>query len=371
MRIAFLGTRGVPARYGGFETAAEEIGTRLVTKGHEVVVYCRNPGQTKTTHLGMRLVNLPALKQRSLETLSHTGLSVIHSLLHVPDVAILFNAANAPYIPVLKARGIPTAVHVDGLEWKRAKWSGAGARYFRWAEGVAARQADALIADARGIADHIERAHGRRSTFIPYGAPIVGSADHRLRELDLSCRSYHLAVARFEPENNVEAIVGGYRASRAARPLVVVGGAPYADGYVERVRSAAEADRRIRFLGPLWDQELLDQLYANCLSYLHGHSVGGTNPSLLRAMGASAPVTVFDVEFNREVTGGHARFFSTPAEVRAAVEADERAPDIAVARGEAGQRRAASAYTWDDVSTRYERLASSLLDPAHDSHPGL
>lgn len=367
MRIAFLGTRGVPARYGGFETAAEEIGHRLVARGHEVIVYCRNPGQTRRTHLGMRLINLPAVKQKSLETLSHTGLSVGHALIRPPDVAVLFNAANAPYIGFLKARGIPTAVHLDGLEWKRAKWSGAGAHYFRWAESVAARHADALISDARGIADHIQSAHGRSSTFIPYGAPIIGSANYRLAELNLSTGSYHLAVARFEPENNVEAIVEGYRSSCASRPLVVVGGAPYGDDYVRRVHAAAKDDPRIRFLGPLWDQELLDQLYANCFSFLHGHSVGGTNPSLLRAMGASAPVTAFDVSFNREVTGGHARFFVTDGGVRISVEADEQDPALAAARGADGQSRARRDYTWDGVCLEYEHLALAMLSGRRSS----
>ena len=179
MRIALLGTRGVPARYGGFETAAEEIGRRLVERGHDVVVYCRNPGQTQTEYLGMRLVNLPAVRHRAAETLSHTSLSVGHAIAREhPDVAIVFNAANAPFLPALRAARIPVAVHVDGLEWKRAKWGVRASGYYRWAEARSARWADAVIADAQGIADHLRDAHGIHARYIPYGAPIVAPGRH-------------------------------------------------------------------------------------------------------------------------------------------------------------------------------------------------
>ena len=161
LSIAMVGTRGVPARYGGFETAVEEIGRRLADGGHRVVVYCRTvPGAGEpppAEHLGMELVHLPAARRRSLETLSHTALSVRHLLSHRTDAAILFNAANAPLLPALRAARIPVATHVDGLEWKRAKWGGTGRRYYRAAEALAVRWSDVLIADAQGIADYYRR----------------------------------------------------------------------------------------------------------------------------------------------------------------------------------------------------------------------
>lgn len=349
------GTRGVPAQYGGFETAVEEIGSRLAAEGHRVTVYCRNPGQTIDHHLGMELVNLPALRRRSLETLSHSGLSVAHAVRLNPDAAVLFNAGNAPYIPLLKGRGIPTAVHVDGLEWKRAKWQGAGARYYRWAERYAARSGVALIADAQGIADHLWETYQVRSHVIAYGAPIIDPGSHRLVELGLSPAGYHLVVARLEPENHVDVIVRGYAQASSVHPLVVVGSAPYGDEHIAEIRRAAE-DSDTRFIGAVWDQELLNQLYANSLSYLHGHSVGGTNPSLLRALGCAAPVTAFDVNFNREVTAGHARFFSDAESVRGQIAADDADPDGARKRGRLGQEHAAATYRWDDVAERYLRM---------------
>ena len=160
MKIGLIGTRGVPARYGGFETCVEEVGRRLVDRGHEVTVFCRTPvgadngPERLNEYLGMRLVHLPTVRKRSLETLSHTALSVFHSSLSDVEAAVVFNAANSPLLPVLRARGIPVATHVDGLEWRRAKWGPVGQRYYRMAEALAVRWSHELIADARGIADY-------------------------------------------------------------------------------------------------------------------------------------------------------------------------------------------------------------------------
>src|SRR3954447_17284965 len=339
MKVALVGTRGVPARYGGFETAVEEVGRRLAERGHEVVVYCRPaPGSTEpppVEHLGMRLVHLPAARKRSLETLTHTTLSVGHLLAHRVDAAIVFNAANAPLLPALRAARLPVATHVDGLEWKRAKWGGTGRRYYRIAESLAVRWSDALIADAQGIADYYRTEFDADTELIAYGAPLLDVGSDRLGELGLGPRGYHLVVARFEPENHVDVIVEGYAASAAELPLVVVGSAPYADEYTGRVRGLA--DDRVRFLGGMYDQELLDQLYANSATYLHGHSVGGTNPSLLRALGAGAPTIAFDVGFNREVLEGTGTYFTAAADVAARVEEAESDPEGTGRRGRAAR----------------------------------
>ncbi|MBC3761669.1 DUF1972 domain-containing protein [Quadrisphaera oryzae] len=359
-----VGTRGVPAHYGGFETCVEEVGARLAERGHDVVVYCRrasddDAGERLPEHRGMRLVHLPAMRSRTLETLSHTGGSVAHLVRHPTDVAIVFNAANAPYLPVVRARGIPVATHVDGLEWKRAKWGPTGQRYYRQAEALAVRFSDALIADAVGIQDYYTERFGKETTLITYGAPHVeGDGDPaRLAELGLEPGGYHLVVARFEPENHVDVVVEGYSASTARKPLVVVGSAPYSDAYTARVRSLA--DDRVQFLGGVWDQDLLDQLYAGAHTYLHGHSVGGTNPSLLRAIGARTAVSAFDVSFNREVLEDAGRYWSSASDVRAVVEASEDDAEGTRARAAASGERAAL-YDWDVVADGYEALCLRL-----------
>ena len=358
-----LGTRGVPASYGGFETAVEEIGKRLVQRGHEVTVYCRNPGQTATEYLGMELVNLPAVRHRMAETLSHTGLSAAHAMTkNRPDVAFLLNAGNAPFLPMLKAARIPTAIHLDGLESRREKWRGAGAKYYRWAEKVAVKGGDAVIADSQAIADHVRRQYGRECVVIAYGADVIDPPADRLSELGLTSGEYILIVARLEPENHVLDAVVGFRRSKLDQPLVVVGSAPYAQWYIDKVHEAAQRDPRIRFTGGIYDAPLLDQLYAHARAYIHGHSVGGTNPSLLRAMGAGAPVLGYDVEFNREVTAGQGYFWPDAETLTGVLDAiasggeDERLKELSIA----GQQRIRDAYQWDDVTTAYEQLAERL-----------
>ena len=364
MRIAMIGTRGVPARYGGFETAVEEIGARLAAAGHEVVVFCRpvESGTELASFKGMSLVHLPIIRKRALETLAHTALSVVNPSLRGVDAAIVFNAANSPLLPVVRARRIPVATHVDGLEWRRSKWGRWGRRYYRLAESLAVRWSDEIIADAQGIADYYRDEFGAPSRLIAYGAPDIGDVgSHRLAELGVSKGGYHLVVARFEPENHVLEIVQGYATSSAELPLLVVGSAPYSDAYTAAIRQAA--DDRVRLLGGVWDQDLLDQLYANAASYLHGHSVGGTNPSLLRAAGAGAPVIAFDSVFNREVVGDDARYFADPAAVRAEVEwAEENLAEFRQVGASA--RVAARRYDWDQVATEYERLCADLADPS-------
>ena len=363
LRIAMLGTRGVPAAYGGFETAIEEIGQRLVEQGHAVTVYGRSTGKdAPTEHLGMRLVNLPALHSKSLETLSHTALSAAHfttSRRH--DVAFVFNAANAPFVPLIRARGTAVAVHVDGLEWKRDKWGKWGRRYYRMAEQFAVREADALIADAQGIADYYDDEFGIPTELISYGTRILqNTPTDAIEQLGLVPGSFHLVVARFEPENHVDVIVEGYHRSKATMPLVVVGSAPYAAAYTDSIGAVAQRDPRIRLLGGVWDQRLLDQLYAHAASYLHGHSVGGTNPSLLRAMGAGTAIVGWDVVFNREVAGTAGSYFSSPAELAHAVEEVERYPFRFRDIGEYMQERARKRYNWDAVTEAYGGLAAKL-----------
>ena len=359
-----MGTRGVPASYGGFETAVEEIGKRLAAHGHDVTVYCRNPGQTLTEFEGMQLVNLPALRHRMTETLSHTGLSAARAIIKdKPDVALVLNAGNAPLLKPLKAAGIPVAVHLDGLESKRGKWRGAGSRYYRWAEKVAVNQGDEVIADAQAIGDHVRAAYGRTCTVIPYGADVIDPGSDRLAELDVIRRDYHLIVARLEPENHVLEAVHGYTISEETRPLLVVGSAPYSQWYVDRVHAVAAESNSVRMVGAIYDRELLDQLYANARSYIHGHSVGGTNPSLLRAMGAGAPVLAFDCEFNREVTANRAFFWSDADSLATVLDeiAEGEAEEQLAEFSQAGRQRIAEQYRWDAVADDYEAMLVRLM----------
>lgn len=358
-----VGTRGVPAHYGGFETAVEEVGRRLVERGHDVVVYCRSGEAPSSSHLGMERVVLPALRRKSLETLSHTLVSALDSLRRPKfDVVFLFNSANSPFVPILRRRRTPIAVHVDGLESRRSKWGRIGRRYYRVAETLSVRWADALIADAASIGTYYSDEFGASTELIAYGAPLLEGLDAcGLDELDIESGRFHLVVARFEPENHVDLIVRGYRRSNASWPLVVVGGAPYSAGYVAGVYDLAAGDGGIRLVGPVWDQALLDRLYHHAGTYVHGHSVGGTNPSLLRAMGAGTAVVAYDVVFAREVLGDVGWYFSDVDDLAARLEAAETDPAALRERGVRSRARVAAAYRWDDVAERYEQLAERLV----------
>jgi hypothetical protein len=223
------------------------------------------------------------------------------------------------------------------------------------------RNADALIADARGIADYFASTYGAPTRLISYGAPLqLKPASDRLGELGLTWKGFHLVVARFEPENHVDVIVAGYVRSSAELPLVVVGSAPYAAEYTKLVQSHVGDDPRVRLLGSLYDQDLLDQLYAGALCYLHGHSVGGTNPSLLRAMGAATAVLAWDVSFNREVAGERGAYFQDDSALAPLIEAAEFAPADAERDGVAMREIVRANYRWDDVAAAYEVLAADL-----------
>lgn len=356
MKIAMLGTRGVPAAYGGFETAVEEIGSRLAAGGHEIVVYCRNGDPSITQHRGMQLVHLPAVPRRSVETLSHTALSVGHLLKEGADAAFVFNVANAPLLGPLKFRSIPCAINVDGIEWRRSKWGKAAKTFFKVGERVAVRSSAALISDAQGIADYYRIEHSRATHVIAYGAPqLRGLGADQLAKHRLDRRNYHLAVARFEPENNLHTIVEGYTRSSEARPLVIVGDAPYSDAYKQRLQELAN-NRDVRFLGRVDDQDELDQLYFNCSVYIHGHTVGGTNPSLLRALGAGAPTIVHRNEYNLEVAGPGTPAFSTATQLAELFASTaDHGDDEAVRQGL--RDGVAHRYNWDDIARSYESLA--------------
>lgn len=363
MKIALLGTRGIPARYGGFETVVEELGAGLAERGHDVVVYCRQPFASDN-YRGMRRVVLPAVRRTALETLTHTLVSAGHALRHPPDAAVVFNAANAPAVRMLTAAGIPTALHVDGHDARRVKWRGAGQRYYSIATRWGAHIADRLIVDSQAVGNEIAQSHSRPSLFIPYGAKRTDFTTHELTSLlsplGLEQGRYHLVVARFEPENQVLEIVDAYAASGASLPLALVGFAGYPGDYARRISERVESHDGVHGLGAVWDQRLLDALYSGSASYIHGHSVGGTNPSLLRAMAHEAPVIAFDCAYNRETTNHQAAWFNDGDALSRALEDVEARPEPFARRAAAARVRAESTYRWSSIVDAYDDLVHDL-----------
>jgi glycosyltransferase involved in cell wall biosynthesis len=362
VRIAILGTRGVPANYGGFETLAEELGRRLAERGHEVTVYGRRGFVSSDLrhYRGMRLVVLPAVRTKHLETVSHTLLAAIHALLEGYDSALLCNAANAPWIRILQLGSIPVALNVDGLERKRRKWGFAGRSYYRLCERWAALLPDTLITDAEVIRRYYRRSYRAASEMIAYGGdlePPTGS--EQLERLGLRSGEYLLYVSRFEPENNPDRVVEAYRRVAGERKLIMVGGAPYARGLTERVRELA--DERVLLPGPIYG-EGYRQLLFGCRLYIHATEVGGTHPALVEAMGAGRPVLYYDSPENREVAGDAGRRFR----FKGAQSLDKLLDEILEDRGgldelsERSQRRIEHRFRWNDIADAYERVLSEL-----------
>lgn len=364
MHVAVLGTRGIPARYGGFETFAEELGARLAARGHQVTVYTRrhlaSPGVEE--YRGVRLRVLPALRTKALETLSHTALSVLDPALRRADVVLLCNAANAVLIPLLHARGLPVALNVDGLERKRRKWGALARRYYLLSERLAARWADVVVTDARVIQRYYRRVWRRDSTMITYGGDLptpTGTAT--LEALGLKPRGYFLYVSRFEPENNPDRVAAAYREVPGSLPLVLVGGAPYAAALTRRVHAVAAADPRILLPGPIYGEGYRELLF-HARAYIHATEVGGTHPALVEAMGAGLLVFFLDNLANREVVGEAGVDFQFDGESTLARVLTEYLAHPALYEPLRGIARArvADRYRWDTVATAYEHLLEEL-----------
>lgn len=358
MKIAVIGTRGVPARYGGFETCAEELGKRLAGLGHDITAYNRAryyPDRPRV-HEGIRLAYPPSLPGRALETLSHTFFSILHALFGRYDVFLVFNSATSPLLllPALFRKKV--ALNVDGLEWEREKWNAAAKGWHRFGAWLAARLPATLITDSRTIQAYYRKTFGRETAYIAYGAPVVTGRNPALLErFGLRPGEYFLQVTRFEPENNPHLTVRAFETVRTDKKLVLVGGSSYPTPYGAEVRRTR--DPRVCFTGFIYNREILDELLANAFAYVHGNEVGGTNPALLQAMGAGRLVIARDVPYNREVLREAGIYFDKSADdLRNRMAwALEHAEELA-ARGERARAIVRNEYDWDRIAADYERL---------------
>jgi glycosyltransferase involved in cell wall biosynthesis len=362
-RVAILGTRGYPSYYGGFETAVRRLAPALVDAGWDVLVYGR-PGTTRPddADLDTRVIRVETrgLETQSLSTLSYGASSAFHALRARPDVALVMNVANGFWLPFLRARGIPTLVNVDGIEWERAKWGRAARTMFRTGAWLTARVADGLVADAVAIGDRWRRDHGVDSTFIPYGAEDPGVLP--FDEPGLAPGGYALVVARFVPENTIDEFVTAAATIARRHDVVIVGSSGYGGPVEDRVRSLAASNPRVHWLGHIDDDRRLFALWQNAGAYFHGHSVGGTNPALVQAMTLGAPTVARDTVYTREVLADTAVFVEPePAAIANAVTELLDDPDRGRRLGAAARDRAAEHYTWDLVCDRYERSLRALL----------
>ena len=371
MRIAILGTRGIPASYGGFETFAEHLATRLVARGHEVTVYCRahyvSPRQME--YHGVRLKVLPTIRHKYLDTIVHTFLSAIHAVSARFDAALICNAANAPFSSLLRLTGTPVAINVDGLEHKRKKWNRLGRGYYQLAEYLSKLLPNEMVTDAQVIQDYYLARHNARSTMIAYGSEVERRPDRELvRKWRVEPNRYVLYVSRLEPENNAHLVIEAFKKVRTAYRLLVVGDAPYAEEYIKDLKARARGDKRIVFTGFVFGQDYR-ALQQNAYCYVHATEVGGTHPALLEAMGYGNCVLTLATPENLEVVGEAGVPYSDEFDLTEKLQRVLRDGSLVHAYRQRAQVRIRTHYDWDRVVDQYEQLFARMCGKAIEFEP--
>ena len=361
MRIAILGIRGVPANYGGFETFAEQLGVRLVDRGHRVTVYGRTTSVPASVreHRGMSVVRLPAPRSKYLETVVHTMFAAVHAAIRRYDIVYVCNSANVPAVILLMLARKRVVLNVDGLEWQRAKWNRVGRAYYRLCAWTAAHLPVHLVTDARVIQDYYARAYGRRTEYFPYGTDLEPMPDDgTLARVGLEPGHYVLYVSRLEPENNAHVVIDAYARVTSDLPLAIVGDAPYASEYIARLH--ATTDPRVRFLGAIYGDGYR-VLRSHAAAYIQATEVGGTHPALVEAMGFGNAILANDVPEHRETLGDAGRYYQGPEALARGIQAVLDDPATAQALGQRAHERAAAIYGWDAIADAYDAWLTGLV----------
>jgi glycosyltransferase involved in cell wall biosynthesis len=363
LKIAILGTRGIPANYGGFETFAEECAAGLVSRGHQVTVYGRSHYVSKTlkSYRGASLVVLPTLQWKYTDTVIHSFLSILHAIMRNYDLILICNAANSIVSWIPRILGIPVVVNVDGIERRRQKWNRMGKAYYHICEYFSIWFPNTIVTDARVIERYYRDRYGADSVFIPYGATIEKpSGCETLEKIGVDPEGYFLYVSRLEPENNAHLVVAAFEKVRTSKRLVVVGDAPYAKEYIQKVR--ATRDPRIIFPGAVYGTGYR-QLQAHACGYIHATEVGGTHPALIEAMAQGNIVIANGTPENSEVLQNAGLLYqkNVVTDLIRCLQEVADYPEKYAGLKAAAFERARTAYSWDTVISQYERLFKALI----------
>lgn len=369
MKIAFLGTKGIPNNYGGFEQFAEHLSLGLSARGHEVTVYTPHYHPFHAPELEQVKIKRFYCPENRIGPAAH----FLYDFLCLSDAAknnfdIIYEAgyqSSAFSIRFLKKKNHIHRIvtNLDGMEWKRSKWNGFVKYLTKVSEKIAVKHSDYLIADNIGIQKYFVDTYGIKPAYLPYGADVIDTFDDRmLRELGLEKNNFYLIIARLEPENNVEMMINGYLRRQTGAPLVIIGGlsTKYA-GYLLRTFG----DRKnIRFVGAVYNKQKLDNLRHFSKAYLHGHSVGGTNPSLLEAMASSAFILSHDNEFNRSVLNNNALYFTSSDRLTENLDLLQSLTETQVTAFKKNNvAEIASKYNWPHVVDMHEKFFRTITLP--------
>jgi glycosyltransferase involved in cell wall biosynthesis len=359
--VGVFGARGIPSTYSGYETFLTTLLPRLADRGHRVTMYCR-PGEVDGhgPYEGVRRVVLPAVPGKSLNTLSHGVVAAVRARAAGHDVLLVVNVANAPFCALNTTSGQPVLLNTDGQEWLRGKWGPRARSYFHFAARRAGRCATGLVSDCAAMARLYENEFSATSTVIPYCFPAPAFAPDRAVPASFGVEDdgFFVIAGRLNPENNIDAVATSYSASNVPLPLLVLGVANYDSPVQRRLDDRASADDRIRRVGHVDDRATFLSLLATAAAYVHAHSVGGMNPSLVEAMGASALVAALDTPFNRETLGDAGRYFAADCSDVVTVAEALRAlpPDQRRELRQQAARQVRERFDLDDVADAYEEL---------------
>ena len=363
MKVGIIGTRGIPNAYGGFEQFAEYLSLYLVGKGHEVKVYNSHLHPYKQDEWkGVGIIHCKDWEDRigTPGQFIYDFNCIMDSRKRDYDVLLILGYTSSSIWSWLLPKQAVILCNVDGMEWKRSKFSGPVQHFLRWAERWAVKSSDKIIADSEAIKAYIDKKYAIESLYIPYGAPVAPKRDiNILAKYDLKASAYNMLVARMEPENNIEMILDGHMSSKKSIPFIVVGDAKNA--YSNFLRERYQEEESIRFMGPIFEVEVLDCLRQHCATYFHGHSVGGTNPSLLEAMGCSALIAAHDNAFNRAVLATEGLYFNTSDEVAYIIDNEVDELNSTRITGD-NIKKIEQVFNWGHINAQYEQAMLDLIN---------
>jgi glycosyltransferase involved in cell wall biosynthesis len=364
LKVAIMGAKGYPYVYGGYDTLIRELGERLATRGVSVRVYNhRALFNEKPRYVnGIECIYTPAIEKKSLTQLTHSFFSMVHACFSDVDVIFVVNSGNGPFGLISRLFGKPTVINVDGLEWLRPKWKGAGSKYFLWASRMATKYYDQVINDSEEMRRVYLELFNADSKVIAYGANPRENAESKfIEKWGLTTESYFLIVGRLVPDNNADLIIDGFLKSTSNRKLVIVGDQPFEDEWANQLKKIQ--DPRILFTGYVKDPDELASFYIHSYAYFHGHEYGGTNPAMLKAMGYGCAILALDTPFNQEMlqNGKHGWYFDKKVKAVAEIvgKAEKNPSEMNELRKEA-RSGLTQKYNWDYVTEQYLEVFQEL-----------
>ena len=366
MNIALLGTRGIPAGYSGFETCVEQLGQRLVQRGHRVTVYCRSHHiiYEGRHYKGMRLVKLPTIANKYLDTIVHSFISSLHALIQVYDIALYFIAGNSPVTWIPRLVGTKTILNVDGLDWKREKWPVFAKKYIKLAEYLATKLPNVYVTDSRVIQAYYRDRFGSAPPYIPYGSEVkIVPPGETLNCFGLEPRRYVLFVGRLVPENYAHHLVKAFQGLNTDFRCVIVGDAPYVEEYIASLKASASDDPRVVFTGYVFGKGY-HELGSNAYIFVETSGVGGTHPALIEAMAFGNCVVVHNTPENLETIGDSGLSYDGRVgadSLRCVLQTLFANPKLVRDYCQRAQQRVQRLYSWKHVTDEYERLFYKLL----------